>query len=576
MSTGEIYIPQFVDIEALKDGDPDEDLEDVDECEYEDFLDDSEPAAWQASTSSPENSADINGSEEIEQYVHNITDPKCCKKFQQAFPSGTYDARAWHSRPSSDLSPPKTTWGPVLKQIPLDERATTLGMLQRRPAEEGDWVIVRQGPYHGDMGNRSHTKHGLWCWGKTFYRFGTSMDIHAITKPRQNKKNEIEHGLLILKCRHEAIVPATTAMLSILNLFHQSAHPTVLATEHRALCPHEWWFEKDEQVEGRVIVMSMHGVEILLNDGARVHLYPFYDVLKVFSIGDYVHGVDRGWDGFVQAMSDFCLSMLMKHEDGNFEEFSCGKNTMQKINPPWKDGNLIDTSNWIDDTKEYTINPRNLVEETIMGADYEWSSFWRATTLVSQTENTRCSKPLRVLFCLVVPSLSLDVRKLLPGTHPPGLVFFSENIYSLDNQGLWVTDLCLLGLELRVQVSGKPMTMITQLNADNTTVDVYLKKGKRKKVLVSLLVVQAMKPSTLHNYEHWVVIKGKNTGKHVCSICYEKSMTPKLPIWWTVTVVLPSAFGADTLTGEELHVESTCLCLEDKSADSKHRNMQLS
>ncbi len=50
----------------------------------------------------------------------------------------------------------------------------------------------------------------------------------------------------------------------------------------------------------------------------------------------------------------------------------------------------------------------------------------------------------------------------------------------------------------------------------------------------------------------------------------------KNAIWWTVAVVLPSAREEDILTGEELHLESTCLCLEDESADSKHRNMQFS
>ncbi len=58
-------------------------------------------------------------------------------------------------------------------------------------------------------------------------------------------------------------------------------------------------------------------------------------------------------------------------------------------------------------------------------------------------------------------------------------------MYCLDNQGLWVTDLRLLGLELRVRVSGKPMTMIMQLNVDNTAVEVYCKKGKKKKIRVS-------------------------------------------------------------------------------------------
>ncbi len=149
------------------------------------------------------------------------------------------------------------------------------------------------------------------------------------------------------------------------------------------------------------------------------------------------------------------------------------------------------------------------------------------------------------------------------------------NVYSLDNQGLWITDIRLLGLELCVRVLGKPVTIIMQLNADNTAVEVCMKKGK-KKVRMSPFMVQAMEPSTPRNYECWVVIKGNDTGKHVRSIHYTKGITPKMPIWWTVAVVLPSAREEDILTGEELHLESTCLCLEDESADSKHHNMQFS
>lgn len=229
------------------------------------------------------------------------------------------------------------------------------------PVEQGDWVIMKQGPYRGDMGcvlanhdwgldalvvprlfqlehihtrnrNRSHTKHGLWHCGETFYHFGTSMEVHAITKPRWNEKSEIEHGLLVLECRHDSIVPATTAALPILDLFLRSAHPTVLAAEYRAPCPHEWRFEKDEHVEvlrrgiggddarqGRVVAMNTHGVEINLNDGAGVHLYPFYDVVKVFNIGDCVHDVDGKRDSFVQSVLDFHLSVLMTHKDGKLE-----------------------------------------------------------------------------------------------------------------------------------------------------------------------------------------------------------------------------------------------------------------
>ncbi len=176
--------------------------------------------------------------------------------------------------------------------------------------------------------NHSHTKHGLWSTD-TLYRFGTRQEIQGITNPCWNEKNEIEHGLLVLECHHDAITPATTAPLSILDLFHQSGHPAIFAVEYRVPCPHEWSFEKDKQVEilcrddktchGRAIAMSTRGVEVDLNDGVGVHLYPFYDIVKVFAIGDYVHDVDRWRDRFVQAVSDFHLTILMGLEDGNLQ-----------------------------------------------------------------------------------------------------------------------------------------------------------------------------------------------------------------------------------------------------------------
>ncbi|KAK0477812.1 hypothetical protein IW261DRAFT_1565595 [Armillaria novae-zelandiae] len=40
----------------------------------------------------------------------------------------------------------------IFQEVPLDEQADTLKMLQSKSLEEGDWIVVKMGPYHGDCG----------------------------------------------------------------------------------------------------------------------------------------------------------------------------------------------------------------------------------------------------------------------------------------------------------------------------------------------------------------------------------------------------------------------------------------
>ncbi|KAK0471221.1 hypothetical protein IW261DRAFT_1572271 [Armillaria novae-zelandiae] len=39
----------------------------------------------------------------------------------------------------------------IFQEVPLDEQADTLKMLQSKSLEEGDWIVVKMGPYHGDV-----------------------------------------------------------------------------------------------------------------------------------------------------------------------------------------------------------------------------------------------------------------------------------------------------------------------------------------------------------------------------------------------------------------------------------------
>ncbi len=74
---------------------------------------------------------------------------------------------------------------------------------------------------------------------------------------------------------------------------------------------------------------------------------------------------------------------------------------------------------------------------------------------------------------------------------------------------------------------GKPVTIITQLNADNAAVEVLYEKGKEGPH-VALRgsgdgAIYAMKITSVGLYQ------SNDTGKHVHSICYTKGRTPKMP-----------------------------------------------
>ncbi|KAK0438716.1 uncharacterized protein EV420DRAFT_1735980 [Desarmillaria tabescens] len=125
-------------------------------------------------------------------------------------------------------------------------------------------------------------------------------------------------------------------------------------------------------------------------------------------------------------------------------------------------------------------------------------------------------------------------------------------------------------------VNGKAKTLVFHQGGNSSQVECYIRKGKKKIEAVSAELVEAMHPATPRNYECWIVIKGRHTGKYVRSIRYEKGATPKMPTWWTVAVVTPAEGQVDEQTGEELHLESTDLCLEEESESSRETNMLFS
>ncbi|KAK0472835.1 hypothetical protein IW261DRAFT_1423991 [Armillaria novae-zelandiae] len=564
-------------------------------------------------------------------------------------------------------------------------QADTLKVLQSKSLEEGNWIVVKTGPYHSDVGcirgifewgldvlvvprfidlefihvskkMQRHTKHNLLGPGGNPYVFGMNTHCLAITKPRFNEKT-------------------------------------------KAPCPREWLFEEEEEVEvlsqsgshdrrqGKIVVVASHHVEVLLDAGKGLHRFPFYQVVKLFCIGDYVHGIDGLKEGFIQSCSDFHVVLLTMGDNGDFEVIvqKCNHHldgrraTMTSMAQTMFGLRAVVTLHKNSITN-YTLNPDHLVDER-MGQSLLYTvkscsvselkgsgkTPWIGTrvvihgksgplrTKIGIVRDVICGQSNKSGLCVVLildnydPSLTnkeytvdyehvLEVTTLRPlrlfqplkdsqsaflpkpqfirSSHeeaiasaaatqrgmiqlecpeslaehldpawdprspaPAGLLPTPDlpNSSAFEHHDHWVTDICLLTYRLHVQASGKPMTMMTEYNALLEKVKAYIHKGKKKKkVLESYQFVQPMEPSTPHHYDRWIVIKGDHAGKQVRSIRYDKGLNPKMPIWWMVAVVLPSDDDVDTVTREELCIESTCLCLEDKSAESKKRNMQLS
>lgn len=113
---------------------------------------------------------------------------------------------------------------------------------------------------------------------------------------------------------------------------------------------------------------------------------------------------------------------------------------------------------------------------------------------------------------------------------PPLPSTSSSHQVSYKHHGHWVTDRRLLGRELCIKVNGKMKTLLFQQGGNSSPVECYICKCKKKIEAVSPESVEPMHPATPCDYKCWIVIKGRHTGKYVCSIRYEKGATPKMPI----------------------------------------------
>ncbi len=248
---------------------------------------------------------------------------------------------------------------PFLEKVLHEDEAATRCMRSQRSPDVGDWVVVAKGLYQDDLGcvlakhkwgfdvlvvprfikweymlrpthnvKRSQTEHLLWHSDIGQHRFGSHIQVRSITKLTGSGKDNYHHGLLVLECDDRSLLPATSPPLEILVLFSLSCHPIVLATKHTVPCPHEWQFTVGEVVEvvdgssekrlGKIQEVHTHWLEIALNDGSGTHRCSFFEVMKMFSIGDFVHSVE-GWEGFTHDVASSHVTLLQMHEDGHFE-----------------------------------------------------------------------------------------------------------------------------------------------------------------------------------------------------------------------------------------------------------------
>ncbi|KAK0183741.1 hypothetical protein F5146DRAFT_1007644 [Armillaria mellea] len=586
---------------------------------------------------------------------------------------------------------------PVLERVRLDDRVAMFQLhMSRMAIDSGTWIIVVGGAYGREIGcvaavhdwgldvlvvprvfphepwpstkprKRSESRHELWrSDGVVGISLAAKHEVHGITNSSHMKKSEYDHGLLVLECRRDSVVVANGVSLFIMQLFHESSHPVVLAAESRAPCPNEWVFEKGDLVEvddvsfvpgiGSVIDTHTSHIEVNL-DGKGTHTFPYCRVMKLFSVGDYVQcleGRQKGHRGFVQSIDDFHVVALDKDANGTIKEFRAHKNCVAirptLVHPsspkpaskqsldvlsgraPWLGSEVIvfpsghplrtqrgyvrdvicgqdnlsglriimilDRYNPEQTNKECTVDYEHIVETqtklplrlykpltTSQAAFYPRLAFVKSgreleieRLMKTTTGSLSLERPNTPLTSNEPYSAAWDPRSKTPplNTENDSLVTSSHSpVY--EHHGHWTSDFRLTGFDLRAKVGGKPKTVILQTTWDNSGVEAYMRKGKTNLQKVSPEVVEAMHPSTVRNYERWVVIKGPHAGKQVRSIRYEKGATPKMPIWWTVAVVEPVPQAHDELMGEELHLISSDLCLEDEDKQSQKENMQFS
>ena len=220
------------------------------------------------------------------------------------------------------------------------------------------WIRVRNGAYKGELGFVTHV--GTWGARVLVVPRLKSPTMRAATslkrkrtpiKPEpslfdpttfstmfqrepklQNDGSYTSHGLVfhygLLQLNldlHSISLNHAGVPSRILGLFKLSSHPALVGSSFPP--PEEWTFEEGERVflvssekEATIAAVKYTHLEVDLatNEGAEV--VSWYNVRKVFSVGDFVSvtsGLLRGTVGWVERIADDTVYFLEYKEKGN-------------------------------------------------------------------------------------------------------------------------------------------------------------------------------------------------------------------------------------------------------------------
>jgi hypothetical protein len=225
-------------------------------------------------------------------------------------------------------------------------------------ANIGQWIWIRNGAYKGDLGFVTHVE----AWGARVLvvprlRTPTSQAATSLKRKRTVIKPEpglfdpatfssvfqrqpklqddgtytfrrlvFDHGLLRLHLGLNSISLNPAGIpTQILRLFSLSSHPALTGSKFPR--PEEWIFEEGEQIivspsekKATIAAVKSTHLEVDLATKEGIEVVSWYDVRKVFSVGDFVSvmsGPLRGTMGWVEHIKGDIVYLLEYKEKGN-------------------------------------------------------------------------------------------------------------------------------------------------------------------------------------------------------------------------------------------------------------------
>jgi hypothetical protein len=228
--------------------------------------------------------------------------------------------------------------------------------------EAGQWIRVRNGMYKGDLGFVTHVE----AWGARVLvvprlKIPTPQEATSLKRKRTAIKPEpklfdpitfssvfqrqpklqgdgiytsrglvFDHGLVRLNFDLHSISLNSAAIPSrILGLFKLSSHPALTGVKFP--CPEEWIFEEGDRVivssekKATIVAVESTHLEVDLDTNEGIEVVSWYNVRKMFSVGDFVSvvsGLSRGMMGWVERIADDTVHLLEYKEKGNISSSS--------------------------------------------------------------------------------------------------------------------------------------------------------------------------------------------------------------------------------------------------------------